>query len=131
MRRVLAGLLLLLASAAAWSGDDCAGKVTASVLTHDRQSRQGAGLLINHCGRPVRAELIVVALNNHGFPMARLRTEVQANAAPMSILKVDLPFVQSVVQVSGYSTEVAAIETLEITPRRTARVPVRPAPRPL
>lgn len=122
MHRVLAGLLLMVMSTGAWSDEFCAGKVTASILAHEREQRQGAGLLINHCGHPVRAEIIVVALNTDGFPVARLRTTVQADAAPISVIRVDLPFVQSVIMLSGYSTEVAAIETLDRAPGRTAQV---------
>jgi hypothetical protein len=96
--------------------------VAASILTHDRELRQGAGLLINHCGHPVRAEVIVVALNTHGFPVARLRTTVQAGAAPISVFQVDLPFVQSAILLSGYDTVVAAIETVPRAGRRAGRV---------
>lgn len=131
MRRVLTGLLLFVMNAAAWSGELCAGKITASILAYDRELRQGAGLLINHCGHSVRAEILVIALNSDGFPVARLRTDVQAGAAPISVFRIDLPFVQSVIALSGYSTEIAAIETLDILPGRTAVLVVQPATLPL
>lgn len=131
MKWALTGLLLFVMSTTAWSDKLCAGKVTASILAHDRELRQGAGLLINHCGHPVRAEILVVALNSDGFPVARLRTEVQAGAAPISVFQVDLPFVQSVIALSGYSTEIAAIETLDTLPGRTAVLFVQPATLPL
>jgi hypothetical protein len=113
MRRFLAGWLLLAASGTAWSGGDCDGKIAASILSYDNTLRQGAGLLMNHCGHAVRAEIVVMALNHDGFPVARLRTSVYADATPISVLRVELPFVQSVIRLSGYSTEVAATETLD------------------
>jgi len=131
MKRILAGLLLFMVNTAVWSGEPCTGKVAASILAHDREQRQGAGLLINYCGHPVRAEMLVIALNSQGFPVARLRTEVQASAAPISVFQIDLPFVQSVITLSGYSTEVAAIETIDTAPGRTAVIFVRPATLPL
>lgn len=123
--------MLLILNTTAWPGDLCAGKVAASILAHDRELRQGAGLLINQCGHPVRAEILVVALNSHGFPVARLRTEIHAGAAPLSVIRIDLPFVQSVILLSGYSTEVAAIETLDTASERTARFIVQPLPVPV
>jgi hypothetical protein len=39
--------------------------------------------------------------------VAKLRTNVHASAAPLSVIRVDLPFVQSVVALSGYAVEVA------------------------
>ena len=113
MRRFLAGCLLLAACNTALGDNLCAGKIAASILSHDTTLRQGAGLLINHCGRAVRAEILVMALNHDGFPVARLRTVVLADAAPISVLRAELPFVQSVIRLSGYSTEVAATETLD------------------
>lgn len=113
MRRFLAGWLLLAVSGAAWGGGDCDGKIAASILSYDVTQRQGAGLLINHCGRAVRAEILVMALNRDGFPVARLRTTIHADAAPISVLRIELPFVQSVIRLSGYSAEVAATETLD------------------
>jgi hypothetical protein len=122
MRRILAGCLLLAIGGAAWGDDPCAGKIAASILTYDRTLRQGAGLLLNQCGSAVRAEILVIAHNRDGYPVARLRTTVLAEAAPLSVLHIDLPFVQSVISLSGYTTEVAAIETLDLAAERTALV---------
>ena len=108
MRRILVGLILALAGAAAQGTDPCSGKVVASVLSYDRAARQGVGLLVNQCGRPVAAEVLVMANNRDGFVVAKLRTYVHASAAPLSVIRVDLPFVQSVVALSGYAVEVAA-----------------------
>lgn len=127
MRRILALSLFLAMAGTAWADDRCAGKITASVLSYDRDLRQGAGLLLNQCGLPVRAEIVVIAYNRDGYPVARLRTTVHADAAPLSVLRVDLPFVQSVIRLSGYATEIAAIETLDIAPERTALLTVAPA----
>jgi hypothetical protein len=132
MRRMLAFGLLLGVSAAAQAGDVCTGRIAASVLAYDRDLRQGAGLLLNQCGRPVRAQLLVIARNRDGFPIARLRTEVHAGAAPLSVIRVDLPFVQSVIRLSGYSSEIAATESLDVDTGRTAAlraVPLPEAPR--
>ena len=108
MRRILVGLILALAGAAAQAADPCNGKIIASVLSYDRDARQGVGLLINQCGHPVAAEVLVMANNRDGFAVAKLPTYVHANAAPLSVIRVDLPFVQSVVALSGYAVEVAA-----------------------
>ncbi len=108
MRRILVGLILTLVGTAAQGADPCDGKVIASVLSYDRATRQGVGLLLNQCGRPVAAEVLVLATNRDGFVVARLRTYVYAGAAPLSAIRVDLPFVQSVVALSGYAVEVAA-----------------------
>lgn len=130
MKRVLAGLLMFAMNAAAWSGEDCTGKVAASILAHDRELRQGAGLLINHCGFPVRAEIVVFALNRDGLPVARLRTTVQAGAAPISVFRTDLPFVQSAIGLSGYSTEIAAIEALTSVAGQSTPLGAEPLPAP-
>lgn len=108
MRRILVGLILTLVGTAAQGADPCSGKIIASVLSYDRDSRQGVGLLLNQCGRPVAAEVLVMATNRDGFVVARLRTYVHADAAPLSVIQVDLPFVQSVVALSGYAVEVAS-----------------------
>jgi hypothetical protein len=113
MQRFLAGCLLLAACTTAHGDKPCDGRIAASILSHDITQRQGAGLLINHCGRALRAEILVMALNQDGFPVAKLRTVVHADAAPISVLRIGLPFVQSVIRLSGYSTEVAATETLD------------------
>jgi len=39
---------------------------------------------------------------------------VHASAAPLSVIRVDLPFVQSVVALSGYAVEVAAATGVDI-----------------
>lgn len=130
MKRGIAGLILLAVSATAWSGDPCAGKVAASILAFDREHHEGAGLLVNQCGRPVRVEVLVVAQNHDGFPVARLRTTVQAGAAPLSVFQAGLPFVQSMIRLSGYGTEVAAIEALDAASGHTAQFVVEPPPAP-
>lgn len=131
MVRLSTVLLLLIVNAPAWSADACTGKVTAQVLVAQRDQRQGAGLLINHCAQPVRAEVMVMAINRDGFPVARLRTQVEADASPISVFQVDLPFVQSAITLSGYNTIVAVIETVptsspKATPvlSQTRRLPV-------
>lgn len=121
MRRALVGLVLGLVSVAANAADPCAGKVAATVLAYDRDTRQGAGLLVNHCGRPVMAELLVTANNRDGFAVARLRTTVQAGAAPLSVITVELPFVQSAVALSGFHADIASTTALERTARTTLR----------
>jgi len=120
MKQILVGLLLVLAGTAAQGADPCSGKVVASVLSYDRAARQGVGLLVNQCGRPVAAEVLVMANNRDGFVVAKLRTYVHASAAPLSVIRVDLPFVQSVVALSGYAVEVAAASpSLRRAGRRT------------
>jgi hypothetical protein len=108
MKRILVGLMLALAGATAQGADPCSGKVVASILSYDRDARQGVGLLVNQCSRPVSAEVLVLANNQDGFVVAKLRTFVHAGAAPLSVIRVDLPFVQSVVALSGYAVELAA-----------------------
>lgn len=121
MRMLLTLLLSGLMAGAAHAADPCAGKVGAALLSVDRDARQGAGLLLNYCGRPVQAELQVVALNRHGFPISKIRTTVQvADASPMAVIRVELPFVQSVVVLSGYTAEVADTTALDATPAQTA-----------
>ncbi len=99
---------MALAGATAQGADPCSGKVIASILSYDRDARQGIALLINQCGRPIAAEVLVMANNRDGFVVAKLRTFVHAGTAPLSVIRVDLPFVQSVVVLSGYAVEVAA-----------------------
>jgi len=127
MRRFLAGCLLLAACTTAHGDKPCDGRIAASILSHDITQRQGAGLLINHCGRALRAEILVMALNQDGFPVARLRTVVFADAAPISVLRIELPFVQSVIRLSGYSAEIAAIETLDTVAQHTPIANPEPA----
>ncbi len=126
MKRALVGLMLVMVSVAARGEDPCAGKVAAAILAYDREAREGAGLLFNQCGRPVKAELLVLANNRDGFMVARLRTQVQASAAPLSVIRVELPFVQSAVLLSGYVAEIAAITALEAAEERTAAVVFEP-----
>lgn len=120
MKRILVGLILALAGAIAQAADPCSGKIVASVLSYDRAARQGVGLLVNQCGRPVAAEVLVMANNRDGFVVAKLRTYVHASAAPLSVIRVDLPFVQSVVMLSGYAVEVAAATGIENSGQATA-----------
>jgi hypothetical protein len=120
MRRALVGLMLGLVSVVGNAADPCAGKVAAAILAYDRDTRQGAGLLMNHCGRPVKAELLVTANNLDGFAVARLRTAVQADAAPLSVIKVDLPFVQSALALSGFAAEIASTTAIDEDTDRTA-----------
>lgn len=130
MRRFLAGCLLLVASGTAWSGGDCDGKIAASILSYDNTLRQGAGLLMNHCGHALRAEIVVMALNRDGFPVARLRTSVYVDAAPISVLRVELPFVQSVIRLSGYFAEVAHTEPLDTVAQHKSFASPDPVPIP-
>lgn len=120
MKRWWFGALLILSGFTVQAADPCAGKVAAGILAYDRDTRQGAGLLLNYCGRPVKAELLVSATNLNGFVVARLRTGLQASAETLSVITVDLPFVQSAVMLSGYDAEVAAIESLDVVVEHTA-----------
>jgi hypothetical protein len=113
MRAFLLACLLWAVCGSARGDDPCTGLVAAAILSHDRALRQGAGLWFNHCGREVRAEIVVVAHNQDGYPVARLRTVVRADARPLSVLRVDLPFVQSAIRLSGYSTEIATVESFD------------------
>lgn len=121
MRTLLTLLLLGFTAGTVHAADPCTGKVATALLSYDRDSRQGAGLLLNYCGRPVAAELQVQALNRHGLPVATLRTTVTTtDAGPLSVIRIDLPFVQSVLVLSGYSAEVAATTALDLAPAHTA-----------
>lgn len=123
MRLLLMLLLLGLTTGAAQAADPCAGKVAAALLSYDRDTRQGAGLLFNYCGRPVQAELQVMALNRDGFPVSRLRTTVQtSDASALSVVRIELPFVQSVIALGGYTAEVAATTALDVSPAHTAAI---------
>jgi hypothetical protein len=113
MKRWLIGAVLVTVGATVYAADPCAGKVAAGILAYDRDTRQGVGLLFNYCGRPVKAELLVSATNLSGFVVARLRSELRAGAETLSVITVELPFVQSALTLSGYDAEVAAIETLD------------------
>lgn len=124
MRRILVGAILAMAGASAHGTDPCDGKVIATVLSYDQATRQGVGLLVNQCGRPVAAEVLVMATNRDGFVVAKLRTFVHAGTEPLSVIQVDLPFVQPVVALSGYAVEVAAATP---TTRRAARRGFSPA----
>jgi hypothetical protein len=127
MKRWWLGALLALCCVTAQAADPCVDKVAAGILAHDRDTRQGVGLLFNYCGRPVKTELLVSATNLSGFVIARIRTVVQAGADTLSVITVDLPFVQSAMQLSGYEAEVAAVETLDAADDRTALLRLLPA----
>jgi hypothetical protein len=113
-------MILGLVSVTAQAADPCAGKVAAAILAYDRDARQGAGLLMNHCGRPVKAELLITANNRDGFAVARLRTAVQVDAAPLSVIKVDLPFVRSALALSGFAAEIASTTAIDDDADRNA-----------
>jgi hypothetical protein len=130
MKRWWLGVLLVLSGFTAQAADPCAGKLAAGILAFDRDIRQGAGLLLNHCGRPVKTELLVSATNLNGYVVARIRTELRASAEPLSVITVDLPFVSSAMRLSGYVAEVASVETLEASPERIAALPAVPATKP-
>lgn len=131
MRMLLTLLLTGFMTATAHAADPCAGKVATALLSYDRDTRQGAGLLLNYCGRPVQAELQVIALNRHGLPVSKMRTTIQTNdASPLSVVRVELPFVQSVMVLSGYTAEVAATTALDVAPADTADSGARIARRP-
>jgi hypothetical protein len=123
MKQILVGLIVALVGTMAQGADPCSGKVIASILTYDRETRQGIGLLVNQCDRPVAAEVLVMANNRDGFVVAKLRTSVHASAAPLSMIRVDLPFVQSVVALSGYAVEVADATGVEIGEQAAAPTP--------
>lgn len=127
MKRWWLGALLVLPGFTVQAADPCAGKVAAGILAYDRDTRQGAGLLLNYCGRPVKAELLVSATNLNGFVVARLRTGLQASAETLSVITVDLPFVQSAVMLSGYEAEVAMVEALDMSIEHTAVLHLAPA----
>ena len=131
MRILLMLLLTGFMTAAAYAADPCAGKVATALLSYDRDTRQGAGLLLNYCGRPVQAELQVIALNRHGLPVSKMRTTIQtSDASPLSVVRVELPFVQSIMVLSGYTAEVAATTALDVAPADTADSGARIARRP-
>lgn len=131
MRILLMLLLTGFMTAAAHAADPCAGKVATALLSVDRNTRQGAGLLLNYCGRPVQAELQVIALNRHGLPVSKMRTTIQTNdASPLTVVRVELPFVQSIMVLSGYTAEVAATTALDVAPADTADSGARIARRP-
>lgn len=123
MTRALVGLILAVASVTAHAADPCAGKVAATILAFDRDTRQGAGLLINHCGRPVKAELLVTANNPDGFVVARMRTQVSAGAEAISVIQVELPFVQSALRLSRFDAEIAATTALPAPVARSVVMP--------
>jgi hypothetical protein len=126
MKRWWFGALLVLSGFTAQAADPCVGQVAAGILAYDRDTRQGVGLLLNYCGRPVKAELLVSATNLSGFVVARMRTGLQASAETLSVITVDLPFVQSAVMLSGYDAEVAAIEALDVAVEHTAALESAP-----
>lgn len=131
MRILLTLVLLGFMTGVAHAADPCAGKIATALLSYDRDTRQGAGLLLNYCGRPVQAELQVIALNRHGFPVSKMRTTIQTNdASPLSVVRVELPFVQSIMVLSGYTAEVAATTALDVAPADTADSGARIARRP-
>jgi hypothetical protein len=131
MRTLLTLLLTGFMTAAAHAADPCIGKVATALLSYDRDTRQGAGLLLNYCGHPVQAELQVIALNRHGFPVSRMRTTVQTtDASTLTVIRVELPFVQSIMVLSGYTAEVAATTALDGAPADTAESGARIARRP-
>jgi hypothetical protein len=69
----------------------------------------------------VQAELQVVALSRHGLPVSKMRTTIQASdASPLSVVRVELPFVQSIMVLSGYTAEVAATTALDVAPADAA-----------
>lgn len=131
MRILLMLLLPGFLTAAAHAADPCAGKVATALLSYDRETRQGAGLLLNYCGHPVQAELQVIALNRDGFPVSKMRTTIQtSDASPLTVVRVELPFVPSVMVLSGYTAEVAGTTALDVTPAETAESGARIARRP-
>jgi hypothetical protein len=137
MKRALALLFLGAAGVAAHADDPCSGKVGAGILAFDRESRQAVGFLLNQCGRPVALDLMVLAINRSGFAVARGHAEVHAtDDAPLSAFVVELPFVQSAIELSHYETEVeqtvalgeplersATVTAKELSPQRATVTP--------
>ncbi len=106
MKRLLAGAVLGIISVAA-QADPCSGKATAEIVAHDRTEQEALALVLNQCERPVRVEMLVVARNRDGFVVAKTPVSaVVTKAAPLSVVTIDLPFVQSAVTEIEYAAEV-------------------------
>lgn len=116
MKRLLASMIFGFLCVAA-QADPCTGKVTVEILAYDRAEREALGLALNQCGRPVRIELLVIARNYDGFVVAKTSTSVAVTQnAPLSVVAIDLPFVQSKLALSDYTVEIKKEVALGYTP---------------
>jgi len=106
MKRMLAAAVLGIVSVAV-QADPCADKAAAAIVAYDRTEREALALVLNRCGRPVRVEMLVIARNRDGFAVAKTPVSaVVTKTAPLSVVTVDLPFVQSAVTEVEYVAEV-------------------------
>ena len=121
VKKTLMAGILTIACAAVYADEACNETVAAGIVSFDRDARIGAGLLLNRCGQPVKAELLVVARNAHGLPVAKGHAVVEtADAAPLSVITVELPFVHSDQTLSDYVTFVQSAQALTAARARTA-----------
>ncbi len=106
MKRMLAGAVLGIVSVAA-QADPCSGKAAAEIVAYDRTEQEALALVLNRCERPVRVEMLVVARNRDGFIVAKTPVSaVVTKTAPLSVVTIELPFVQSAVTEVEYVAEV-------------------------
>lgn len=120
MKRLLVGTVLGIVGAAAYA-DPCAGRLAAGIVAYDRPAREALGLVVNQCGRAVQAEVLVVARNRDGYPIAWIQTSVIVpDAAPLSVVRIALPFVSAAVAVSDYVAEVKSSIALDEAPGQLA-----------
>lgn len=120
MKRMLAGAILGIFSMAV-QADPCAGKAAVGIVAHDRMEREALALVLNQCGRPVRLEILVVARNRDGFAIAKTPVSaVVTKTTPLSVVAIDLPFVQSAVTQVDYVAEVRNTVALGYPPEFVA-----------
>lgn len=106
MKRLLTGVVLGVVSVAA-QADPCAGKAAVGIVAYDRMEREALALVLNQCHRPVRVEMLVIARNHDGFPVAKTPVNVAVTkTTPLSVVTIDLPFVQSAVTEVDFVAEV-------------------------
>lgn len=126
MKRALAGTVLGFVCLAA-QADPCRGTVAVGIVAYDRAEGEALALVFNRCRRPVRVELLVTARNLEGFAVARTLTSAAVTRTePLSVVAVDLPFVQSHVVLSDYTVEVQKEIALGYAP--TEQIVEAPAP---
>lgn len=120
MKRMLAGAVLGFIGTAA-QADPCAGKAAVGIVAYDRMEREALALVINQCNRPVRVEMLVIARNRDGFAVAKTPVSVAVTkTAPLSVVTVDLPFVQSAVTEVDFVAEVRNTVALGYPPEFAA-----------
>lgn len=121
MKRMLAGAVLGIVSVTVAQADPCSGKAAAGIVAYDRTEREALALVLNQCGRPVRVEMLVIASNHDGFAVAKMPVNVVvAKSTPLSVVTIDLPFVQSAVTEVGYVAEVRNVVAMGYPPEFAA-----------